>query len=181
MNKLFVAALKEETDGLNYFYHIGVGKINATYNLTKLIHEHKPSKVINYGTAGAIDKRLSGIVECTKFYQRDMDVRGLLDLKLGETPFDNINEIINSEEGYSCGSGDNFVSKKIEMDLDLVDMEAYALAKVCKSFQLPFISFKYISDGANSDSSGDWTENISSGYKIFYQKVVKEILDYKLN
>ena len=43
MNKLFVAALKEETDGLNYFYHIGVGKINATYNLTKLIHEHKPS------------------------------------------------------------------------------------------------------------------------------------------
>jgi adenosylhomocysteine nucleosidase len=66
MNKLFVAALKEETDGLNYFYHIGVGKINATYNLTKLIHEHKPSKVINYGTAGAINKGLSGIVECTK-------------------------------------------------------------------------------------------------------------------
>ena len=62
MNKLFVAALKEETDGLNYFYHIGVGKINATYNLTKLIHEHKPSKVINYGTAGSINKGLSGIV-----------------------------------------------------------------------------------------------------------------------
>jgi adenosylhomocysteine nucleosidase len=44
-----------------------------------------------------------------------MDVRGLLDLKLGETPFDNISEIINSEEGYSCGSGDSFVSKKIEI------------------------------------------------------------------
>jgi len=57
-------------------------------------------------------------------------------------------------------------------------MEAYALAKVCKNFQLPFISFKYISDGANSDSADDWTENISSGYKIFYEKVVNEILNY---
>ena len=36
MNKLFVAALKEETVGLNYFYHVGVGKINATYNLTQI-------------------------------------------------------------------------------------------------------------------------------------------------
>ena len=56
MNKLFVAALKEETVGLDYFYHIGVGKINATYNLTKLINKYKPSEVINYGTAGAIKK-----------------------------------------------------------------------------------------------------------------------------
>ena len=61
MNKLFVAALKEETVCLNYFYHVGVGKINATYNLIKLIQEHKPSEIINYGTAGAIKKELSGI------------------------------------------------------------------------------------------------------------------------
>ena len=31
MNKLFVAALKEETVGLHYFYHVGVGKINAPF------------------------------------------------------------------------------------------------------------------------------------------------------
>ena len=167
MNKLFVAALKEETDGLNYFYHTGVGKINATYNLTKLIHEHKPSKVINYGTAGAINKRLSGIVECTKFYQRDMDVRGLLDLKLGETPFDNINEIIISD-GYSCGSGDNFVDKEIEMQVDVVDMEAYAIAKVCKKKGIKFRCFKYISDNADSNSSNDWKENLKKGSNLFY-------------
>ena len=29
MSKLFVEALKEETVGLNYFYHVGVGKIIA--------------------------------------------------------------------------------------------------------------------------------------------------------
>ena len=95
MNKLFVAALKEETPGLDYFHYIGVGKINATYNLLKLINKFKPNQVINFGSAGAIKKETYGIVECTKFYQRDMDVRGLLDFKLGETPFDNILSLIH--------------------------------------------------------------------------------------
>ena len=171
MNKLFVAALKEETVGLNYFYHVGVGKINATYNLIKLIQEHKPSEVINYGTAGAIKKELSGIVECTKFYQRDMDTRSLLNLKLGETPFDNINEIINSEEGFSCGSGDSFVNTQIEMDLDLVDMEAYALAKVCKLEGINFRCFKFISDNADENATSDWIENCKKGAKLFQIKM----------
>ena len=172
MNKLFVAALKEETIGLNNFYHIGVGKINATYNLIKLIHKYKPSEVINYGTAGSIKKGLSGIVEVTKFYQRDMDVRGLLDLKLGETPFDDINEIINLNEGYSCGSGDNFVNKQIEMEIDLVDMEAYALAKVCKLESIKFRCFKYISDNADDSASVDWLENCKKGAKLFHTKIM---------
>jgi adenosylhomocysteine nucleosidase len=170
-NKLYVAALEAETVGLNYFYHVGVGKINATYNLIKLIHQHQPSLVINYGTAGAVKKELSGIIECTRFYQRDMDVRGLLDLRLGETPFDNINEIINSKVGYSCGSGDSFVKKKIEMEVDLVDMEAYALAKVCKLEGIDFKCFKYISDNADNNASLDWIENCKKGAKLFHTKM----------
>jgi adenosylhomocysteine nucleosidase len=171
MNKLFVAALKEETVGLNYFHHVGVGKINATYNLIKLINKYKPTEVINYGTAGSINKELSGIVECTKFYQRDMDVRGLLDLKLGETPFDNINEIINSEEGFSCGSGDSFVKNQIEMNVDLVDMEAYALAKVCKLEEISFKCYKFISDNADDSAPSDWIDNCKKGAKLFQIKI----------
>ena len=110
MNRIFVAALKEETQGLNFFYHTGAGKINATYNLTKLIKTHQPKEVINFGSAGAISKNLEGIVECTKFYQRDMDVTALMNLKIGETPFDDINEIIISSNGYSRGTGDSFVT-----------------------------------------------------------------------
>ena len=171
MNKLFVAALKEETPGLDYFHYIGVGKINATYNLLKLINKFKPNQVINFGSAGAIKQGMSGIVECTKFYQRDMDVRGLLDFKLGETPFDNINEIINSDEGFSCGSGDSFVNNKIEMNVDLVDMEAYALAKVCKLENVKFRCFKYVSDNADENAPSDWIENCKKGANLFHKKL----------
>ena len=166
MDKLFLAAIKEETIGLDYFNYTGVGKINATYNALRLIHIHKPKIVINYGTAGAVNTKLKGIVECTKFYQRDMDVRGL-NFELGETPFDEIKEIVISEDGYSCGTGDSFVNKKIDMKVDLVDMEAYAIAKVCLLENVEFKCFKYISDGADENASIDWNENLSLGANAF--------------
>ena len=171
MNRIFVAALKEETPGLNFFYYTGAGKINATYNLTKLIMLHKPEEVINFGTAGAVSKNLSGVIECTKFYQRDMDVSSLMDLKIGETPFDEINEIILSSVGYSCGTGDSFVTGSIPIKVDVVDMEAYALAKVCKLENINFRCFKFISDNADEAASVDWAENCKKGAKLFKQKL----------
>ena len=174
MNKLFIAAIKEETIGLDYFNHVGVGKINATYNTLRLIHIHKPQIIINYGTAGAINTQLKGVIECTKFYQRDMDVRGL-NFKLGETPFDKIKEIVISEKGYSCGTGDNFVNQEIEMKIDVVDMEAYAIAKVCKLENIEFKCFKYISDNADENASNNWNENLSLGANAFAKLINDKI------
>jgi adenosylhomocysteine nucleosidase len=174
MNRIFVAALKEETPNLDFFYYTGVGKINATYNLTKIIDKYKPKEIINFGTAGATDKELNGIIECTKFYQRDMDVTGLMNLKIGQTPFDNINEIISSEIGYSCGSGDSFVTGQVPINVDVVDMEAYALAKVCKLEDINFRCFKFISDNADESASSDWIKNCEKGAKLFKHKL-KEI------
>ena len=173
MDKLFVAALKEETVGLDYFKHIGVGKINATYNTLKLIQIYKPKIIVNYGTAGAINTKLKGIVECTKFYQRDMDVRGL-DFKLGETPFDKVKEIIISNSGYSCGTGDSFVNQKIEMEVDVVDMEAYAIAKVCMLENIEFKCFKYISDNADENANNDWNTNLALGAEAFAKMINKK-------
>jgi adenosylhomocysteine nucleosidase len=171
MNRIFVAALKEETVGLNFFHYTGVGKINATYNLKKIVDKHKPNEIINFGTAGSVNKNLSGIIECTKFYQRDMDVSALMNLRIGQTPFDDVNEIISSNEGHSCGSGDNFVTKKIGINVDVVDMEAYALAKVCKLENINFRCFKFISDNADEAASNDWLENCANGAKLFKHKL----------
>jgi len=173
MDKLFIAAIKEETFGLDYFNYTGVGKINATYNTLRLINLYKPKIIINYGTAGAINTELNGIIECTKFYQRDMDIRSL-DFELGETPFDNIKEIIISKNGFSCGTGDNFVNQKIDMKVDVVDMEAYAIAKVCKLEKIEFKCFKYISDNADKNANNDWKKNLISGAQAFSKFINKE-------
>ena len=192
-NPLYVVALKEEvsTDFIDKFDVLitGVGKVNAAYKLTRHLAENnnRYNLVINFGTAGSNYLDPGTFVDCTRFYEKDMDC-----LPLGfepfQTPFEkeiiidfSLESIFNPlNKNLSCYTGDKFVTEDLDYQ-GIFDMEAYALAKVCKSFQLPFISFKYISDGANSDSSEDWTENISSGYKIFYQKVVSEILNYKSN
>ena len=176
MDKIYVAALKDEVVGLDYFHFLGVGKINATIKTTELIHKFKPKEIINFGTAGSLNNKLNGIIECTKFYQRDMDCRGLLNFKLGQTPFDKINEIIYSENGYSCGSGDNFVTTKIEMDVDVVDMEAYAIAKVCSIKGVKFRCFKFISDNADKSADNDWNKNLKIAAKKFEEFRSKNLI-----
>jgi|TARA_B100000780_G_scaffold121683_1_gene85320 adenosylhomocysteine nucleosidase len=170
MKRLFVAALKEEVPNLDFFHFTGVGKINATHTITQLILKHKPEEIVNFGSVGSLNKEIKGLIEVTKFYQRDMDVRGLMNLKLGETPFDSIHEIITNDAGYSCGTGDSFVQSKIEMNVDVVDMEAYALAKICKLHNVDFKCFKFISDNADENASNDWLENCKKGSQLFLEK-----------
>tara|TARA_A100001011_G_scaffold210687_1_gene218986 strand:+ start:13 stop:552 length:540 start_codon:yes stop_codon:yes gene_type:complete len=175
-NTIFIAALKAETPNLRKFYYSGVGKINATIKIMELINEFKPEKIINYGTAGSTKKELSGLIKCTTFIQHDMDARGLLNFKLGETPFDPISVISFSSDGYICASGDHFVQSSLEIQCDLVDMEAYALAKVCKLNNIEFECYKYISDYTNESSNSDWQENCSKGAKLFsikFPEVIK--------
>ena len=40
MDKIYVAALKDEVVGLDYFHFLGVGKINATIKTTMMITLH---------------------------------------------------------------------------------------------------------------------------------------------
>ena len=74
--------------------------------------------------------------------------------------------------GLSCGSGDNFVSAPPEMSCDLVDMEAYALAKICLQKNVEFHCFKFVSDNANGDAANDWTQQFERGARLFSMQVL---------
>lgn len=156
-------------------HYTGVGKINAAIKTLKIIKDYSPSLIINYGTAGTLNKELRGLVEATRFFQRDMDATPL-GFKIGETPFDNIGEINFSSGGYSCGTGDSFVTQAPELKTDLVDMEAYAIAKICYIEDIKFKCFKYISDNADSGANDAWVENVSLGKKLFV-KQIRNLMD----
>ncbi len=53
------------------------------------------------------------------------------------------------------------VSQKVACDV--VDMEGYALAKVCHKLGVRLISVKYITDGADDTAHLDWEENLLLG------------------
>ena len=43
---------------------------------------------------------------------------------------------------------------------DVVDMEAYALAKVCRVHGADFLCVKYVTDGADHAAAADWHDNV---------------------
>ena len=169
-NTLIAVAMKEElsleqADGWNVIY-TGIGKVNALISVNQALAEFKPDNLINFGTAGSSRSDLKGLNEVTTFKQRDMDLRSL-GLSLGVTLNDHIIDICLNRPGLSCGTGDSFVTANQELNTDLYDMEAYALAKLCLIEKIKFFCFKYISDEANENASSDWNENVSKGGEAF--------------
>ena len=101
---LILVAYREELcekdlPNLNIHY-TGVGKINASFKTSEVIKEYSPTHIINYGTAGTLNEDLKGLVEVTRFFQRDMDATSL-GFKIGQTPFDDIAEIDLGNFGFS--------------------------------------------------------------------------------
>ena len=172
MNHVLVA-VKEELDEKDLpdfqIHYTGVGKINAAIKTLKIINDYSPSLIINYGTAGSLNKELKGLVEVTRFFQRDMDSTPI-GFNIGQTPFDDIGEINFGNVGYSCGTGDSFVTQTPKLKTDLVDMEAYAIVKICYIEYVKFKCFKYISDNADVGANEDWVENIPLGKNFLLNK-----------
>ena len=173
MNIMIISALREEVRGLNEsVMFTGVGKINATKKLERQFGKSSfrlPDLVINYGTAGKTTESLSvgNLYEVGKFVQRDMMVTEL-GFKEYETPFDATYIIENGRSDLTCGTGDSFWTPKNKKNFEIVDMEAYALAKVCQDYGVEFRCFKFISDGGNPD---EWKQNVSKGSVLFANKL----------
>ena len=165
-----VIALPEEAEGIQGYsiYISGCGKVNATIATMEAI-DSGATRIINYGTAGAVGD-ISGLVEVTGYVDRDMDVRPL-GFRLGQTPFEEGIHI--GRKGLVVGSGDSFAIGKPEIECDIVDMEAYAIARVCKKYDVEFKCFKYISDNADENAASDWKENVKKGNKLFQQTLYR--------
>lgn len=139
----------------------GIGKVNAAYELSKAIQHKKPSLIVNLGSAGSSYFQKGDVICCTKFIQRDMDVRGL-GFELYETPLSNLPILLEygfEMEGLQtgiCGTGDNFEMDHSSKLYNVVDMEAYALAMIAMKENIPFLCLKYISDGADDNAADDW-------------------------
>ncbi len=174
---LIVFAMPSEEQGLLQkkgarVVFTGLGKVNASYVLMRAISERRPKFVLNFGTAGSATFPTHSVVECTSFLQRDMDLSPL-GFQIGLTPFESIPKIISVLEAFQglpktcCGTGDSFEVGALKVPCDVVDMEAYALAKICLLENLPFACVKYITDGSDENAHKDWQANLPKAALAF--------------
>lgn len=159
--------------------YTGVGKVNAAHALTRRLADYRHAgaplpHVINFGTAGSQRRPTGALIECTAFIQRDMDVTGL-GVPLGTTPFEEVPSRLETAPIFDqldqgvCGSGDSFVVTACSHDCDVLDMEAYALAKVCYFEGCRFNAAKFVTDGADHAAATDWQSNLRHAAHLFIE------------
>jgi adenosylhomocysteine nucleosidase len=181
---LVVIALRVESSGVFEaagvpVLYCGVGKVNAAIALTQELarYAHQGEEmplVVNFGSAGSRCFAPGSLVACQEFVQRDMDVSGL-GFALGITPYDEAPSALTFEPLFThlpaavCGSGDSFATADIEVDCAVIDMEAYALAKVCWHENARFACVKYVTDGADHAAADDWQRNVHVAAEEFLQ------------
>jgi adenosylhomocysteine nucleosidase len=157
--------------------YTGVGKVNAAMTLTRALAGYRHAgrslpRVVNFGSAGSGRLATGTVVACTTYHQRDMDGTGL-GFAPGVTPYEPIPAVIGFPSPFvdlphaSCGTGDSFETGLRTLACDVIDMEAYALAKVCHVEGAVFACAKYISDGADHAAATDWQANLHCAAEQF--------------
>ena len=168
---LLLSATDYEHDCKDLFgipIHItGLGKINAAINTTKLIYEHNPDIVINFGSCGNLkDYKIGEVLEVGTVIN-DLDTLGF---------YNQVSNILNKDSDIKClttdhmydSSHDDYVESYMEKidECDIVDMELFSIAESCKIAKKFLYSYKWVSDDGSND---EWLENAKAGFNNFKQ------------
>ena len=144
----------------------GIGKTASAFATTRLIYNCEPEKIINIGLCGAVDN----------------------DLEIGETLF--VSDVYQADAykpfpGYEdfvahikpkhpikvktarLATVDHFVDRiddtlGFTLDADIVDMEGYSVAYVCRQFGIDCYLIKSVSDYCDHDSKTDLYTNLET-------------------
>ncbi|AWX69613.1 5'-methylthioadenosine/S-adenosylhomocysteine nucleosidase family protein [[Mycoplasma] anseris] len=185
--------LCKKNEQLFYIAHCGVGKVNASVFLTKVLNEFKKiNKVINLGPAGCIQKAEIGTpFLIDKLFYYDVDLTMLPNYKLGQLPNQiyefktnsKLNEMIQRKlktiAKTNAVSADHFATiKDLELiknnfnQVNIVDMESTSLIHCAIINNVALSIIKIVSDCLSFSNPNDYQQN-----KIIWQVKILEIFN----
>lgn len=159
------------------YLRTGVGKVKSAFYLSEVISHGQPDLVVNVGTAGSIHHQVGDIFVCRRFIDRDM--QKLVDLGM---EYEISSADLLAQKGYClhwqgegiCNTGDTFLTELSDVKGDVVDMESYAQAFVCRAKNVPFIAVKYVTDIIGQNSVKHWEDKLADARKdlgVFFEKL----------
>lgn len=149
----------------------GVGPVEAAISLSNALSEldTKPDCIICLGSAGSATLEQAEVYQVSSIAYRDMDASPL-GFEKGATPLLDIPAILKLENqntklkkaslstGASIVSGDAYHG----INADMVDMETFAIQRVCMVHDIPLIGLRGISDGKEELTQlSDWTQYLN--------------------
>ena len=151
----------------------GIGKVNAAVGAVEMIDHYHPDLIVSTGCAGGADTRLkvTDVVVGTQYTYHDVYCGS--EVAYGQfvgmpAIYEASEEWVKKAIGLQCSttihgglmvSGDWFVDSREKMkeildhfpEAKAVDMESCAIAQTCHLYDVPFVSFRVISDVPLSD------------------------------
>ena len=146
----------------------GIGKVNAAAGAVEMIRNFHPDCIISTGVAGGIDTclKVMDVVVSQQIVYHDVwcgegnaygQIQGLPLYFTGNETLYQCAISLDTETAIHGGlicSGDKFITDRQELETIkanfpeglAVDMESASIAQVCHLYEVPFISFRIISD-----------------------------------
>lgn len=195
-----------EKVGEKHFYHLqtgnkqvviglsGIGKVNASYTTTLLIHNYHPEYVISTGISGGLGRsNVMDIVVASATCQHDVDTSALGDpvglvstvnmvyFKTSDNISNQFCNLLNAKKGvFACG--DQFVAdsnscNRIIKNFDAIacDMESGAIGQICFIEKVPYAVIRCISDGAGENADLSYREVTERASSILGKSVMEVI------
>lgn len=170
----------------------GVGKCNAAAGAA-LVLSMGAEKVLNFGVAGGLhgNTEVGGVYLIEKAVQYDFDITQLEGGKIGTLDGETENFLpLSVPESLdfplrALGTGDRFNDSPadhallLELGCDIREMEAGAIAQVCKNAGVPFTSVKAISDvygmGSTTEQFVQNTARACANLRANMQKILESL------
>ncbi|MDO4641565.1 MAG: 5'-methylthioadenosine/adenosylhomocysteine nucleosidase [Neisseria sp.] len=179
----------------------GIGKVNAAIATTLAIDRFKPDCVINTGSAGGLGEALQvgDVVVGTLIAHHDVDATAF-GYKIGQVPklrpaFESHADLVKAAGKAARAftgarihkglivSGDQFVHtpeqvaqiRKNFFGVQVVEMEAAAIAQTCEQFDVPFVIVRAVSDLADEKASMSFEEFLETA-AVNSAKMVNSII-----
>ncbi len=179
MDIAIIVALQEEfpvkiNPFPEYTFYTGIGKVNAASKMAQIIITHQPDVVINFGSCGTLKNHEIGQVLKVGKVINDYETYGLGDevREIEIDPYSDI-KLFTTDHFYKPFENYSTWYNRNINKCDVVDMEGYSIAKVCKDENVFVSLYKWVSDDGESHK---WEENAKVGYDKF-KKVFKEWLE----
>ena len=171
----------------------GIGKVNAAVGAVEMIDRYHPDLVVSTGCAGGADTRLkvTDVVVGTQYTYHDVYCGSEVAYRqfVGMPAlYESGKEWVEKALALNCSttihsglmvSGDWFVDSREKMreilshfpDAKAVDMESCAIAQTCYLHDVPFVSFRVISDVPLSDEKASqyfdfWSRMAEGSFEV---------------
>ena len=172
----------------------GIGKVNASYTTSLIIHNYQPDIIISTGVSGGLGQSdLMQFVVASATCQHDFDTSALGDelgmigtINVKYFPTDKvISQLFIKDANAKYGvvaCGDQFIcnkekAKQISTDFNAIacDMESGAIGQVCYMAKVPYVVVRCISDSADDNATMDFNTLVIKASKLLSSKVIETI------